>query len=85
MIDIIFEILDEIDSFRTETNEEKSKEIMENNMFLAEEYFGVFINSILKEKWKKGKEYLDVLEAMCKEEIESFMYDYSEDSKVKVK
>lgn len=78
MIDILVEILDEIDAVRTETDEEKSKEITNNILFMLEEFCGVYVNSVLEEEWRTGKDSLEIVEAYCEQELEYLMHDYSD-------
>lgn len=78
MIDILVEILDEIDAVRTETDEEKSKEMINNILFMLEEFCGVYVNSVLEEEWRTGKDSLEIVEAFCEQELENLMHDYSD-------
>lgn len=70
----IVEILDQIDAFHAEINEEKSSECMEKLIFLAEEYFGDYLNSIFEKESITGKEYIDILEEMCEKELEGINF-----------
>ena len=85
MIDILAEILDEIDALRTETDEEKSKEITNNILFMLEEFCGVYVNSVLEEEWRTGKDSLEIIEAYCEQELENLMYEYSDSEEEKEK
>lgn len=85
MIDILVEILDEIDAIRNETDEEKSKEITNNILFMLEEFCGVYVNSVLEEEWRTGKDSLEIIEAYCEQELENLMYEYSDSEEEKEK
>ena len=75
MVDIIVEMLDEIDAYRKETDEDKSKELLMNIMILEDMYFGDIRDEMLEEEWRTGKKYIDILEEMCEEELDGLVYN----------